>query len=33
MVGCVTRVVRGAQFSPPAGGAAMLTIPMTYIPQ
>ena len=33
MVACVTRVVRGAQFSAPEGGGATLVIPMTFIPQ
>ncbi len=33
MVGCVTRVVQGAQFSQPEGGAAVVAIPMTFMPQ
>ena len=33
MVACVTRVVRGAQFSPPGDGGAVVSIPMTFIPQ
>jgi TonB family protein len=33
MVACVTRVVRGAQFSAPEGGGATLVIPMTFVPQ
>jgi hypothetical protein len=34
MVGCVTGVVRGAQFeAPEGGGGAVLVIPMTFIPQ
>jgi TonB family protein len=33
MVACVSRVVRGAQFGPPEGGAAVVNIPMTFIPQ
>lgn len=33
MSACVSRVVRGAQFGPPDGGSAMLSIPMTFIPQ
>jgi hypothetical protein len=33
MVACVSRVVRGAQFGSPEGGGAMVTIPMTFIPQ
>jgi hypothetical protein len=26
-------VVSGAQFTPPEGGGAVVSIPMTYIPQ
>lgn len=33
MTSCVTRVMRGAQFSPPEGGGATLDVPMTFIPQ
>jgi hypothetical protein len=33
MVACVSRVVRGAQFGAPEGGGAMVSIPMTFIPQ
>ena len=34
MGSCVSRVVSGADFGPPQdGGAAMVTIPMTFIPQ
>jgi hypothetical protein len=33
MVACVSRVVRGGQFGQPEGGSAMVTIPMTFIPQ
>ena len=33
MVACVSRVVHGGQFGPPEGGGAMVTIPMTFIPQ
>jgi hypothetical protein len=33
MVSCVKRVVRGAQFGPPVGGGATVTIPMSFIPQ
>jgi len=33
MITCVSRVVRGAQFSPPESGGAMVAIPMTFMPQ
>jgi hypothetical protein len=33
MTGCVSGVVRGAQFGPPEGGSAIVTVPMTFIPQ
>ncbi|MFT3768305.1 MAG: AgmX/PglI C-terminal domain-containing protein [Minicystis sp.] len=33
MIACVTRVVRGAQFSAPEGGGATLVIPMSFLPQ
>jgi hypothetical protein len=34
MSGCVSGVVRGAQFGPPeGGGSAIVTVPMTFIPQ
>jgi len=33
MVSCVSRVVRGAQFSAPEGGGATLVIPMSFYPQ
>jgi TonB family protein len=33
MISCVTRVVRGAQFSPPEGGGATLVIPISFYPQ
>ncbi len=33
MGACVSRVVRGAVFGPPEGGSAIVTIPMTFIPQ
>ncbi len=33
MVGCVRRVVGGAQFNPPTSGGALVTIPMTFLPQ
>jgi hypothetical protein len=33
MSACVSGVVKGAQFSPPEGGSAIITVPMTFIPQ
>jgi TonB family protein len=33
MASCVSRVVKGAVFNPPEGGSAIVTVPMTFIPQ
>jgi hypothetical protein len=33
MVGCVSRVVHGAQFSAPEGGSAIVSVPMQFLPQ
>jgi hypothetical protein len=33
MVGCVSRAMKGAEFGAPEGGSAMISVPMTFIPQ